>query len=293
MTDEAVLGSVDNAGDSIGSDLSVDGAADGAVSASTRQPRRTKEELRALMLEAAWQMLLEEGLSAGTDSLTFPRVFDRVERDTGLRLTNASILRRVWESQSEYHTDVLLAIASQFAFVENQTTSVVTDPLIADLDLSTPEKRLAAARECCRIGCAAVVTAMAQSAGWALWMGVWALATAGEETEQKRRVREALWASYEAGNEFYVQSYAGLSQLVGIRLREGLTIEQFVVATGALAEGCTLRNRLDDNLVGFMLPTGPDGEEQEWTLFGLGVHALIERFYEIDPDWEPPDRRRR
>jgi hypothetical protein len=291
MTDEAVeavLGSVDSTGDSIASDVSVDSAA----AAAPRQPRRTKEELRALMLEAAQQILVEEGLSAGTDSLTFPRVFDRVERDTGLRLTNASILRRVWESQSDYHTDVLLAVASQFAFVENQTTMVVTDPLIADLDLSTPENRLAAARECCRVGCAAVVTAMAQSAGWALWMGVWALATAGEETEQKRRVKEALWASYEAGNQFYVQSYAGLSDLVGIRLREGLTVEQFVVATGALAEGCTLRNRLDENLVGFMLPTGPDGEEQEWTLFGLGVHALIERFYEIDPDWEPPKRHR-
>jgi hypothetical protein len=254
-----------------------------------RQPKRTRDELRTLMLAAAQQILLEEGLSAGTDSLTFPRVFERVERETGLRLTNASILRRVWENQSEYHTDVLLDIASDFAFIDGEATYEAIVPIVAAMDLSSPEKRLAASREICRVAGAATIDTLSESPTWALWMGVWALATAGPETEQKRRVRQALWASYESGNTFYSEAYDALAGLLGIRLRDGLTIHQFVVASGALAEGCTLRNRLEASQSGFMLPTGPDGEEQEWTLFGLGAHALSERFYEIDPDWEPPD----
>ena len=75
-----------------------------------RQPRRTKEDLRSLLLDAAQTILREEGLGVGTDALTFKRVFDRVEQDTGLRLTNASVIRRVWENQAEYHTDVLIDI---------------------------------------------------------------------------------------------------------------------------------------------------------------------------------------
>jgi hypothetical protein len=255
-----------------------------------RQPKRSRDELRALMLATAQEILLEQGLGVGTESLTFRRVFARVEQDTGLRLTNASIIRRVWENQNEYHTDILLDIASDFAFVENEATFTALAPLVRELDLSTPAKRLVAAQELCRVGSEAAALALSQSPGWALWIGVWALATAGEATEQKDRIRAALRSSYEAGNAFYEESYQALTDIVGFRLRDGLSLRQFVVAAGAMAEGCTLRNRLDTDLAGFTLPTGPDGEEQAWTLLGLGVHALLERFFEIDPDWTPPER---
>ena len=76
-----------------------------------RQPRKSRDHLRSLLLEAAQAILREEGLGVGTDALTFKRVFDRVERDTGLRLTNASVIKRVWENQADYQTDVLVDIA--------------------------------------------------------------------------------------------------------------------------------------------------------------------------------------
>ena len=56
-------------------------------------------------------MLREEGLGTGAEALTFKRVFDRVEEDTGVRLTNASVIRRVWENQAEFQVDVLVTIA--------------------------------------------------------------------------------------------------------------------------------------------------------------------------------------
>jgi len=33
-------------------------------------------------------------------------------------------------------------------------------------------------------------------------------------------------------------------------------------------------------------PTGRDGEDQEWTLFGIALVALVEQFVELDPEWE-------
>ena len=56
----------------------------------------------------------------------------------------------------------------------------------------------------------------------------------------------------------------------------------------ALAEGCVLRDRVDAaQMRGILRPTGPNGEEQEWTLFGLALDALAQQFFELDPDWVP------
>jgi hypothetical protein len=256
-----------------------------------RRSRRTKEDLRVLLLDAAQTILREEGLGVGTDAVTFKRVFDRVEQDTGLRLTNASVIRRVWENQAEYQTDVLLDILSADDNTEefNSTFGEVI-PLMATFDLSTPETRWEALREVCRVGGKANISALRASNTWSLWIGIWALATAGEVDEHKRRIQTALLEGYESIAQLYLQTYAALAEFLGVRLQEGLTMRQLTVSVGALAEGCALRNRVDSDMDGIMLPTGPGGEVQEWTLFGLGLDALAMRYLEIDPDWQsPPD----
>ena len=252
-----------------------------------RKTRRTKEDLRALLLDAAQTILREEGLGVGTDGLTFKRVFDRVEQDTGLRLTNASVIRRVWENQADYQTDVLLDILSADDNTEefNSTFGEII-PLMAGFDLSTPARRWAALREVCRIGGRANIQALRASNTWSLWIGIWALATAGEVNEHKRRIQRALLDGYESIAQLYLQTYTALAEFLGVRLQEGLTMRQMTVSVGALAEGCALRNRVDSDMDGIMLPTGPDGEVQEWTLFGLGLEALAMRYLEIDPDWQ-------
>ena len=30
-------------------------------------------------------------------------------------------------------------------------------------------------------------------------------------------------------------------------------------------------------------PTGPSGENEDWTLFAIGLEALVNQFFEIDP----------
>ncbi len=57
---------------------------------------------------------------------------------------------------------------------------------------------------------------------------------------------------------------------------------------GALAEGCSLRQHVDPHLGVILRPTGPRGEDQEWTLFAIGLEALLMHFFEPDPDWSPP-----
>ena len=49
-----------------------------------------------------------------------------------------------------------------------------------------------------------------------------------------------------------------------------------------------MRDRVDNSkMEGIVRATGPGGEKQEWTLFGVAFEGLVWQFFEIDPDWEP------
>jgi hypothetical protein len=255
-----------------------------------RRPRHSRDDIRSLLLEAAQAILREEGLGVGTDTLTFKRVYARVEQNTGLRLTNASVIRRVWENLADYRTDVLLGIAADENHVEMDETfeALALAPTLERLDLSTLEQRSSALTELCRVAGNANILSIGDSENWSLWFGVWSQATAGEITEQKQRLQSALLKGYESVTDMYTDTFQALADLIGYRLRPGLTMRQFTVSVGALAEGCSLRNRVEGDTDGILLSTGPDGEVQEWSLFAVGAEALARRFFEPDPDWPPP-----
>jgi hypothetical protein len=40
---------------------------------------------------------------------------------------------------------------------------------------------------------------------------------------------------------------------------------------------------------GILRPTGPGGELQVWTLFGVGLEALVDQFFVLDPDVVAPE----
>jgi hypothetical protein len=256
---------------------------------ASRQPKLSREEIHALLVDAGRTILREEGMGTGAEALTFKRVLERVERDHGVRLTNASIIKRVWDNQADFQTDVLVAIAADEGITEfEQTLDALTD-VFATLDLSTPESRWAGVRELCRVGGAANMDALADSANWPSWIGVWTLTTSSDRAAVPGRIERALATGYQSFTAHFEKAYLAMADYVGIRLKGPLTIRQFTIAVGALAEGCVLRTRVDaDNMEGLWLPTGPEGELQEWTLFSIGLDALVRQFFELTPEWVPP-----
>jgi len=240
------------------------------------------------MMEAALGLLSERGLGVGAQELTFKRVFDRVEETTGVRLTNASVIRRVWENQAEFQDDVLIAVAGAGdAGDESGTTADAVLPLLATLDLSTLEARRRSLSELCRVGGEASLRALADSAGWSLWVGVWVLAATGPDSERIRRIRDALYDGYEATTELWQDLHGAILSVVGFRIRAPFTLRQLTVSVGALVEGCALREGAERGAT-VVRPTGPGGADQEWTLFAVGLEALVQQFAEPDPDWTAP-----
>jgi hypothetical protein len=255
------------------------------------RPRMSRDELRALFIETGLTILREEGLGAVGESLTFKRARERVEADTGIRVTNGSLIGRAWASQFDYQTEVLATIAADDSASEISRTVHGLEPVLLGMDPSSVESRRATMREVARLTASANTSALNQSTDWLLWIGIWAMTAVGVAPERRQRIDAALEQAYLSMTERMEAIYQAGLDFVGYRVRDGLTVNQFTIAAAALAEGCALRNRVDSSrMKNIKRPTGPDGEEQEWTLFGLALDALAEQFFEVDPDWVPPAR---
>jgi len=252
-----------------------------------RPPRLSREEIRTLLLAAGREAVLDEGVETGSSNLTFKRVFERLEKQTGIHLTNASVIRRVWENLADYQADVLVSIAKDQGRPEVGGAVDAIGALVADLDLSTPESRARAMRQVCRVGGAASSRAIAQSSNWTLWVSVVSMSQSMADQGQRRRIKEALGEGYTHVYTFWSDQFLGLTQLLGYRTRPPWTLEQLTMSVTAFSEGCSIKQRISDHIEVMTRPTGPDGEDQEWTLFAVGLEALVNEFLEPDPGFTP------
>jgi len=256
---------------------------------TNRRPRVSREDTRFMFIEAGRSILREEGLAVGGEALTLKRVSQRVEADFGIRYTNASIIGRIWDSQSEYQTDVLAMVAADDSNSEVEESLDRMASFMANMDTSSDAARRWSIRELCRQVSAVHLDTLRSSTDWSLWIGIWAITAVGSAPERRQRIDEALRQSYLDVTEQMVAIYSSLLDLLGYRPRLGLTVRQFAIASAALTEGCVLRDRVDsEQMHGIIRATGRDGGDQEWTLFGLALYALAEQFFELDPDWPTP-----
>jgi hypothetical protein len=260
----------------------------GDAGMTAKRSRLKRGELRELLLETGRAILRDEGLGSGAESLTFKKVFDRVEAETGIRLTNASVIRRVWENQAQFQLDVLVTVAFGQNKEEIDLAMGSVGPTLSRLDLTTPESRDEALRELCRVGGALNAESVRRSSNWPLLIGVWSLAAAGGPLDQRKKIEAALLSGYGAFIDRIETIYSSMAAFLGLRLREEFTLRQFAVAVDSLGQGYGLHDRLDGFAVDTIVrSTGPGGLPQDWTLFAVAFEGIVRQFFEIDPDWKP------
>ena len=115
------------------------------------------------------------------------------------------------------------------------------------------------------------------------------MATATATPDQQKRIRAALADGYSSVSKFWGEHFAVLMDVLGFRIRHPWTMDQFAMAVIAYSEGCSLRQRTSDHIEMISRPTDPNGEDQEWSLFAVGLEALVHQFLEPDPEFTPLD----
>ena len=116
--------------------------------------------MRDLLIEVALDLLIEEGLALGTERLTFKRVFDRAATERGVRVTNASVIGRIWDDMADFQADVLAAALQNDDVDGQEATILAAARVIVDADLTSIEGRRAAAVEVIRVACEAHIDAL-------------------------------------------------------------------------------------------------------------------------------------
>lgn len=242
------------------------------------------------MVDGGIDFLLEYGLGPGTERATLKSVFDYLLAERDIRLHYASVLGRIWPDQAAYQGELAAAIARIDTDADSRDTTIahVLDLILAS-DRSTEHGRWRALEEIARLVARESLEALATSRQWPIFVGVWAVEVSRPSRDPEDPVHLALVDNYEQMTASYTDAYASLAELLGMRFRAPLTARHFTIAVSSLAEGCALREAISAAETHGIVIEGDGGEPNEWTLFGIGLDALMRRFLEPIPDWIPTD----
>jgi hypothetical protein len=268
----------------------------------TGMERLARSDLRELLLDNGVALLLHDGITCGFDQLTFARVFQRVEDETGRRVTRASVYDRLWGNQEEFQWEVLARLIEQAGSFDQRTRRRI-QRILDEADRTTLDGRRTAVRSLCQLAVQQSVIEASRRQEYRLVMAAVGYIASTEqagpaepagdgepEPPHVRRVREALRTYLERETDLYLEVYNQIGAELGLRTRAPLELRQFALAIGALSDGIAMRlTYFPEYAAEVSVPPGPgDDGSGTWSLAGIGVDALVQSMLELDPDWSPP-----
>ncbi len=250
--------------------------------------RRSKGELRELVLASGRGILRSQGLGTGVERLTFKKVLDHLQETEGIRITQASLIRRVWTNQEEFQRDVVESIIRDESEREISSVGDSLSGTFARIDLSSPEMRRASLAELIRASTEDYLS-LTDSPLSTIQTALIACALAGGDAGTDDEFLAIIGRATERLTHFYVELYESALEFIGFRVRPGMRIEQMAITILSLGEGSLLRRSTNPDVFDpIVLPRELDGMDVDWDLFGFGVKAIVEAFVEEDPDWSIP-----
>lgn len=250
------------------------------MSPSKKRQRLSAEQTRVRVLAAGYQLMEENGLSIGLERVGINEAIARagVSRTSAYRL----FASETGEPQDSFRLQLVAHLLSDVA----ETTSVAISDTKALLDamvLDEPPDQLALTlREVLR---------MAGNANQALarddkrsFLFFASLATANTEPTPNEPLEEVLARNEAVQTERYVELFASLAALFGLRVRPAIGWATFGGLAASASHGVSSRTRFNPGLRDIRLPTGPDGTEQSWTPEAMNFLSLVLMAWEPDPD---------
>ena len=115
----------------------------------TRSKRRwiRSEELTRMILDGAIEVLHKDGLGLSVENITFKKVFDHITETTGMRITNSSVIGRIWKDQADFQLALILDAADGTLDAEFYATLTPFAEVIEQTERTSLASRQDALRE--------------------------------------------------------------------------------------------------------------------------------------------------
>lgn len=256
-----------------------------------KKSRRSRAELKELVLTAGVEVMAESKAQANPEGLTYKRVFERLEQSTGVRVTYAAVHERIWPSQRAFQLDVLCHMAEQLPAQTFLSETGAAATVIRRTDLSQPVGRKSACREMIRVSCNAdmVEPDITLSVYRSIRMALLTLSTTDDDYEA---VSATIEETRRDLTSRYVELFQQLVAALTLRVRpmHGLNLDAALrllfSQVVALADGYGIERGADL----LELPTGPGGELQPWHPYSWSIWGAACALFELDGDLPDSER---
>ena len=260
-----------------------------------KKPRRTRSELRDLMVKAGREVLFDLEASMGFEQLTYSRVFAHLAEHYNQRVTIGSVHERIWMSQRDFQ---LAVVAEAIRDPVTPTTDLARDralATIASLDLSTPELRRNAIRTAIRLNSQNLFSSPQQAAIKIVHMVRFHLWAVGPDHPEAAGFTDVLTALRQESTQAYANVARLITEAVGIRVRPSAGNPDEVFETLALLGNATSIGLETEVLAAArtqrQLPTGPGGAMEDWYPDAIALWAFVTLMFELDGDDLTDDER--
>lgn len=248
--------------------------------------RRTRAELRELMIEAGVEVLAEHGVEMQISSVSYAKVFDHLERTRGVRITYGSVHERIWDSVQDYQVSVIERAGLWDSSSSDRLPSAYVLEAMARADEADPADRPRLVQELWRRFAREYIDASEAEDGWSEWLKtVVTMSTQPEGSAMREAARNGVTAVYERMEQLVRENMtAGLA----IGFTPGDVFPDDADVPGilarisiALAEGLDLRTALTEQEEPVLrLQTGPNGELEEWNFYGFAMWAIVRAYFD-------------
>lgn len=264
--------------------------------AKTKRRRRSRSELREMMLSAGTEVLFEIQPTLGFEHLTYTAVFQHLLRHRGQKVTIGSVHERIWPSQRDFQLDVIAAALQQPISRIHDAAFTRAASLITKLDLTTPQARRYAAQSSVRHGSFHLnpdASTPATELASIIRLRLWPLDDGHPEAEG---FVEAISAIRTVSTAEYVEVIRLLMKLVGLRVRADAGDADEVVESIAILGNATMVGLRTDVLPQAqrtrLIPSGPNGELEAWYPDAIALWSNVRAMLELDGDDLTDDERR-
>lgn len=258
----------------------------------TSRTRRTREDLKNLILDAAAEVVEREGFGVTSSTITYKQVFEHLEREHGIRVTRGSVHERIWASQHDFQVEVLRRATRWDARISTERT-VEAIASVLEEGRRGGDDAWTILTEMARVAGEVNYRAADEDDLYFAWTGLTlAMAQALRDDEDAHdALARSVTDSYAALTDDFVAIFSDVFDSLGLRIREDRfpsaerALETLTKLTTAVSEGVSLRRRFDDDeLPALEMRTGGDGEAHRWHPFSVAMLALLTLFVEPDPD---------